>query len=152
MLITNIGDPLASIVQSIYPTFLENMHDPSYFQHRAILSPKNDVVDMVNEYMLSLIAGEMKTYLSFDSTCSFNRSVDSADDVHTPEFLNTINSSGLSKNRLNLKVGIPIMSLRIRSIIRIMQWDSTYNYSIGRVCIGSEGYIRFQHWPKGVHS
>jgi ATP-dependent DNA helicase PIF1 len=34
------------------------------------------------------------------------------DDVHTPEFLNTINSSGLPNHKLRLKVGVPIMLMR----------------------------------------
>lgn len=34
------------------------------------------------------------------------------DDIHTPEFLNTIVASGLPPHELRLKVGIPLMLLR----------------------------------------
>ncbi|CAH9121125.1 unnamed protein product [Cuscuta epithymum] len=112
MLITNTGDPLASIVESTYPSLLENMNDPTFFQHRAILAPRNDVVDLINDYMISLIPGEMKTYLSFDRPCSLNGTLGSPDDIHTPEFLNSINASGIPNHKLCLKVGVPIMLMR----------------------------------------
>lgn len=35
-----------------------------------------------------------------------------SDDVHTPEFLNTIVSYGLLNHNLRLKVGVPVMLLR----------------------------------------
>ncbi|MCI09934.1 ATP-dependent DNA helicase PIF1, partial [Trifolium medium] len=52
LLIYTSGDPLASIVGSTYPNLLHNMKDPSFFSDRAILAPKNAIVDAVNEYML----------------------------------------------------------------------------------------------------
>ncbi|XP_012828666.1 PREDICTED: ATP-dependent DNA helicase PIF1-like [Erythranthe guttata] len=112
LLIKDSGDPLASIVNETYPSFLENMDDISYLQHRAILAPTNEIVDVVNDYMLSFVPGEMMTYLSFDSPCSANEGIDRPDDIHTPEFLNTINSSGLPNHELKLKVGVPVMLLR----------------------------------------
>ncbi|KAL7137774.1 hypothetical protein ABFS83_10G115600 [Erythranthe nasuta] len=97
LLIKESVDPLASI----------NMGDISYLQHGVILAPTNKIVVVVNDYMLSLVPKEMKTYLSFDSTCSANRSIDRPDDIHTPEFLNTVNSSGLPNHELKLKEGVP---------------------------------------------
>ncbi|GAU47015.1 hypothetical protein TSUD_403250 [Trifolium subterraneum] len=43
---------------------------------------------------------------------STNSSVDVPDDVHTPEFLNTIAASGLPNHKLRLKVGVPVMLMR----------------------------------------
>lgn len=34
------------------------------------------------------------------------------DDIHTPEFLNTINASGLPLHKIRLKVGVPVMLMR----------------------------------------
>jgi ATP-dependent DNA helicase PIF1 len=34
------------------------------------------------------------------------------DDVHTPEFLNTISASDLQNHKLRLKVGVSVMLLR----------------------------------------
>jgi len=38
------------------------MSDISYFQYRAILAPKNSLVEQINDYVLKLIPGEEQTY------------------------------------------------------------------------------------------
>jgi ATP-dependent DNA helicase PIF1 len=105
-------DPLAAIVESTYPSLLRNMIDSAFFKDRAILAPKNAIVDTINGYILDTILGEETVYLSYDSPCTGNSNVDVSDDVHTPEFLNTINSSGLPNHKIRLKVGVPIMLMR----------------------------------------
>ena len=112
LLIPNSGDPLASIVESTYPQLLQNMNDITCFQNRAILAPKNSIVDKINDYMLDLIPGEEKTYLSYDTPLTQIVDGQTVDDVHTPEFLNTISTSGLPNHKLRLKVGVPVMLLR----------------------------------------
>jgi ATP-dependent DNA helicase PIF1 len=112
LLIKSSSEPLADIVESTYPSLLENINNPNFFRDRAILAPKNNIVDTINGYILDSIPGEEKTYLSYDSPCSSTSNVDMPDDVHTPEFLNTINSSGLPRHKLRLKVGVPIMLMR----------------------------------------
>ena len=42
------------ILQHIYST------DSSYFHERPVLAPTNEIVDKVNEHVLSLIAGGKK--------------------------------------------------------------------------------------------
>jgi ATP-dependent DNA helicase PIF1 len=59
-----------------------------------------------------MIPGEEKVYLSYDSTIKQGNSGDAIEDVHTPEFLNTIVASGLPNHKLRLKVGVPAMLLR----------------------------------------
>ena len=112
LLIKFSGDPIADIVHACYPNYLENMSDFSFFTDRAILAPTNDVVDKINAYMLSLIPSEEWTYLSCDSPCPSDNSFGVEDTIHTPEFLNTIKSSGIPNHELKLKVGVPIMLLR----------------------------------------
>jgi ATP-dependent DNA helicase PIF1 len=84
----------------------------TYFQSRAILAPKNSIVDTINNYVLDLIPGEQKTYLGYDTPHARNVDGDAVDDVHTPELLNTISASGLPNHKLRLKVGISVMLLR----------------------------------------
>jgi ATP-dependent DNA helicase PIF1 len=112
LLIRGFDDPLAAIVDSTYPNLLDNINDATFFQNRAILTPKNIIVDAVNDYILDLIPGEEVVYLSYDSPCSSDSNVDMPDDVHTPEFLNTIISSGLPNHKLKLKIGAPVMLMR----------------------------------------
>ncbi|KAH1069204.1 hypothetical protein GYH30_006697 [Glycine max] len=75
---------LKVIVNSTYPTFLDNLNDKSYFQERDVLAPKNDIVNIVNDYI----------------------------DVHNLEFLNKISTFGLPNHMLSLKIGVPIVLLR----------------------------------------
>ena len=112
LLIPNNGDPLASIVESTYPDIVANMSEIIYFQDKAILAPKNSVVDRINEYMLNLIPGEERIYLSYDQPYSRNPNGDAAADVHTPKFLNTITALGLPNHVLRLKVRALVMLLR----------------------------------------
>lgn len=83
-----------------------------FFRDRAILTPKNSTVEEINEYVMSLIPGEEKTYLSCDSPLSTNSSATRPDDIHTPELLNTITASGIPNHKIKLKIGVPIMLLR----------------------------------------
>ena len=88
------------------------MSDIEYSQQRAILASTNEIVDEVNEYMLSLIPSDGRIYLSCDSTCPSDRSIDNPDDIHTPKFLNIITASSLPNHTLKLKIGVPVMLLR----------------------------------------
>jgi len=106
------GCPIASIVQSTYPNLLANMGDIEYFQNRAILTSKNSIVEKINEYMLDMVPGEEKVYLSYDSAQERKVHGDAIDDIHTPEFLNTIVASGLPNHKIRLKEGVPVMLLR----------------------------------------
>jgi hypothetical protein len=75
---------------------------------RAILTPKNDDVDMLNAYACSIFPGEPFVYKSADT-------IDAADDntnLYPTEFLNSLNPSGMANHSLTLKVGMPIMLLR----------------------------------------
>lgn len=114
LLIHSSADHIASIVDCIYPSLLDNMHEKEFFQDRAILTPKpkNVFVDEINDYTLDLIPGEEKIYLSCDSPLTKPSMMNRPDDIHTPEFLNTINASGLPRHKIRLKVGVLVMLIR----------------------------------------
>jgi ATP-dependent DNA helicase PIF1 len=78
---------------------------------RALLIPKNSIIDEINYYMFSLILGEEMSYLSFNSSYSTNWDVNRLGDVHTPNLLNQITLSRLPNHTIKLKVGVPIMLL-----------------------------------------
>ncbi|KAF7814741.1 ATP-dependent DNA helicase PIF1-like [Senna tora] len=111
IIISNVYDPISSIVENTCPQFLENCHDYVYFSDRAILSPTLDDVAQVNDYMLGLLHGEECIFLSSDSISNQDHNPKLAN-VYTTEFLNTISGSGLPYHELKLKVGAPIMLLR----------------------------------------
>jgi hypothetical protein len=49
LLIRSSGDHVESIVECIYPSILHNMNDPEFFRDRAILTPKNVIVDEIKQ-------------------------------------------------------------------------------------------------------
>ncbi|XP_050915005.1 uncharacterized protein LOC127129950 [Lathyrus oleraceus] len=111
-LISNYDDPLEAIVSETYPNFLNNYKNPEFLQSRDILAGTIETVDIINQYVLGFIPGEEKEYLSSDSVDTFDGEGNEAFDVLTPEFLNTLTTSGLPNHKIKLKIGTPIMLLR----------------------------------------
>nr|XP_048319743.1 uncharacterized protein LOC125419003 [Ziziphus jujuba var. spinosa] len=112
LLIKDTEDSATSIVNSTYPSFSENINDPSYLQERAILAPTLDIVESINNYVSSLNRTKENTYLSSDATCRSDSNIDLIGDLHTLEFLNAIKCSGMPNHQLKLKVDVPVMLLR----------------------------------------
>lgn len=102
MLIQKEGNSIAAIVESIYPSILENLWDPKYFQERAILAPTHEVGNVVNDYILSLIPGEEKTYLSSDNICKADAGFENQVELYSTDFLNSIKCSGIPNHKMFL--------------------------------------------------
>ena len=81
-------------------------------EDRAILAPTLETVEEVNDFMLSLIPGDEKQYLSLDSPCHSDEDYEIQGDWFTPEFLNEIKCLGISNHKIKLKVGVLVMLLR----------------------------------------
>ncbi|AQK86764.1 hypothetical protein ZEAMMB73_Zm00001d038499 [Zea mays] len=97
---------LDRLIDDIYPNLNENMSNTSYITSRAILSTRNDWVDMINMRMIDRFQGKQMMYHSFDTA------VDDPNNYYPSEFLNTLTPNGLPPHILKLKVGCPIMLLR----------------------------------------
>ncbi|XP_048623621.1 uncharacterized protein LOC106398612 [Brassica napus] len=112
LLIQNSGeDPIETMAKEVYGQAFQTSTDKDLYRHRAILTPTNDEVDKINDYMLSQLPGEEKVYLSSDSIIPSD--VDIEENVVYPaEFLNSVKVAGLPRHCLKLKVGAPIMCLR----------------------------------------
>nr|XP_009770610.1 PREDICTED: ATP-dependent DNA helicase PIF1-like [Nicotiana sylvestris] len=112
LLISNCDDPISAIVESTYPDFFNHSSDIDYLQQKAILAPTLDMVESLNEYMVSLNHSPEKTYLSSDTVCMSDHSFSALEHVHTPKFLNSIKFFGIPNHSITLKVGVPVMLLR----------------------------------------
>jgi ATP-dependent exoDNAse (exonuclease V) alpha subunit len=82
------------------------MSNKSYIISRAILSQRNDWVDMINMKMISRFQEDEMVYHSFDSA------VDDPHNYYPSEFLNTLTPNGLPPHVLKLKIGCPVILLR----------------------------------------
>ena len=93
------------------------MYDAEYLSQRAIMSPRNDLINEKNFKFMEKIPGEMKSSNSRD-TC-----VDNDDNVmHDTDILNRINGSGVLPHCLPLKVeAVVILIKKIGRITRSLQ-------------------------------
>ncbi len=98
---------LIAFVREIFPALAENIEDKKYLSARAILTSKNDTVDMINELMLGMLPGEASQYLSADSLSEEDDPL-----LFPPELLNEMTPSGLPTHELNIKVNAPIILMR----------------------------------------
>ncbi|KAL1290057.1 hypothetical protein AAHE18_20G101800 [Arachis hypogaea] len=101
LIILVLENPVEDIVNTIYLNLVQNFRDPSFFQDRAILALTVENVEEINNYIVDLLPGEEKNYLSADSICGS----DAYSDVE-------IRCSGLPNHSLKLKIGVPIILLR----------------------------------------
>jgi len=56
-LISEFNDPIEAIVNTTYPDLIHKYTEESFLQSRAILASRIEIVNQINEYMLSLILG-----------------------------------------------------------------------------------------------
>ncbi|CAJ2628103.1 uncharacterized protein LOC123889435 [Trifolium pratense] len=114
LLIPTSDNPIKSIIDSTYPNFLQNFADVLYLDSKAILASAIEVVDEINDYMLSIMPGiNLINCLNLSSN-----SVDMSDvsdpeiyEAITPEFLNSLHTLGLPNHHIKLKIGTPIIML-----------------------------------------
>ncbi|XP_074266341.1 uncharacterized protein LOC141588818 [Silene latifolia] len=111
ILILHTGDPIASIVDALYPSLENQLSNPEYLQERVILPPTHKIVDLVNDYVLSRIGGTEKIYFISDEV-SRDESNIGVCDLYSTKFLNSIKCPEFPNHELKLKVGAIVMLLR----------------------------------------
>ncbi|XP_025652652.1 uncharacterized protein [Arachis hypogaea] len=112
ILVKDWDDPIEAICKVTYPKLFYCTIADEHIEDRAILALTLQVVDEINQFMMSLNPTEAQTYYSSDKACPTESNNDLLASIHTPEFLNTIRCSGVPNHELTLKAGTPIMLLR----------------------------------------
>ncbi|XP_010497251.1 PREDICTED: uncharacterized protein LOC104774316, partial [Camelina sativa] len=107
LLLRNTKHPIAAIVAECYEDLQTSYTKQEYLTERAILTPKNDAVDEVNQFLLDQIPGEVKEYYSSDSVAIGDSNMEDENGIYPPEYLNSLKFSGLPNHVLSLKVGAP---------------------------------------------
>jgi ATP-dependent DNA helicase PIF1 len=101
------GNTLQDLARYVYDGLHAGLYPTSYFNERAILAARNDVVGNLNAQLLQQMPGQAVEKLSADSV------VDAADASRFPvEVLNQLSELGLPPHKLMLKDGCPVMLLR----------------------------------------
>ena len=98
-------DTIDCLVSTIYPNIEQRYTDTQWISNRAILSPSNKEVQEVNEEVLARLPGPETVLKSIDST-------EENSPEYTPEFLNSLEMSGIPPHLLKLKPGCIVVLLR----------------------------------------
>jgi hypothetical protein len=101
-----------NLINEIYPGIQTAHclpHPDQYFSEQAILSARNADVNALNQTILDLFPGNTIDAHSADSVQSDDQH---GELLYPPEYLNSIQSSGLPLAHLKLKLGCPVMLLR----------------------------------------
>ncbi|KAH1227933.1 ATP-dependent DNA helicase PIF1 [Glycine max] len=102
-LINDYNNPLEAIVNTTYPNLLQFYNNPEYLNQEPYLP-----------LQLKLLIKSMneKEYYSVDSINKSDALQNPTFETITPEFLNSLNTSGIPNHKMKLKVGTLIMLLQ----------------------------------------
>jgi ATP-dependent DNA helicase PIF1 len=70
---------------------------------KQYLTLRNDILDSINNYVVSLLPDDEKQYLSYDSILKGPDTHDSYDLLYPLEFLNSLNGNNFPLHKLCLK-------------------------------------------------
>ena len=95
--------------ESVYPRNQLESPDDSLFTDRAILSSRNDSVEIINNDIAQIRRAESREYFARDEVKDDS---DAHISEYTTEFLYSLSPAGLPLGTLKLQVGMPVMLLR----------------------------------------
>eukprot|EP00106_Octopus_bimaculoides_P023239 XP_014790681.1 PREDICTED: ATP-dependent DNA helicase PIF1-like [Octopus bimaculoides] len=110
ILICSTCTPVSTVEElttKVFPRLQENYRDIKWLCERAILAPKNTLVNAINDQLLQVIPGSLYVYKSMDSFPNPDQVVN-----YPIEFLNSLEPPEMPPHKLRLKVGTPVMLLR----------------------------------------
>ncbi|KAI5593278.1 hypothetical protein BDE02_03G003900 [Populus trichocarpa] len=58
------SNPILAIVSAVYPSIRDINIDPCYFRDRAIVTPRNATVSEINDFILNMLPGMKRIYLT----------------------------------------------------------------------------------------
>ncbi|XP_021728383.1 uncharacterized protein LOC110695462 [Chenopodium quinoa] len=97
---------VSDLIQATFPEMVHGNLCADSFINRAILTPLNDDVDLINTFMIERFKGRAVTYKSFDIMLN-----DSCN-IYPTEFMNSLCPGGMSPHELVLKENCPVILLR----------------------------------------
>lgn len=101
------------LIDFIFPGVNGPTPPPNYFFERTILAARNGDVDGLNDDVLGRMRGEARTFISADKVTTEAGADDpQVHDAMPPEYLRSLDASGLAPGELSLKAGCPIILLR----------------------------------------
>ncbi|GJY57361.1 DNA helicase [Tanacetum coccineum] len=103
---------MSNLIKFIYDDETLHTLTAKRLQEKATICPKNEMADIINAKVLSMLLGNTRTYISFDEAIPYDHDGGDVELLYRKEYLNTLSFAGLPPHRLELKIGTPIMLLR----------------------------------------
>ncbi|KAK1427717.1 hypothetical protein QVD17_16410 [Tagetes erecta] len=100
------------LIDFIYDNDTLACPSPESLSKKAIVCPKNETTDIINNTVLERIPGASRTYLSTDTVIPRSDNSEDIDLLYPSEYLNMLEFSGLPAHKLHLKIGSPVILLR----------------------------------------
>ncbi|CAN1811765.1 ATP-dependent DNA helicase PIF1 [Linum perenne] len=105
-------NPIADLVNRVYPNIETEYQSVAYIRSRAIITPKNAIVTSINDYVLTQLPGEEKIYLSSDTLTTPGPNQEALELQYPTEFLNGLSFNGMPEHQLRFKPYAMVMLLR----------------------------------------
>lgn len=109
LLLTSDKEPITELAKHVYSSFIENYTSIDYLRDRAILSPHNDTIDIINAEILKWLLGKSHIYSSVDSVSNNEYEEGDFSFTYPIEYLNSLNFSNFPQHKLHLKVNSVVM-------------------------------------------
>ncbi|XP_071739259.1 uncharacterized protein [Rutidosis leptorrhynchoides] len=108
---------LSQLISFIYDEGLLQFPDAGKLQQQAIVCPKNETVDTINNMILKNIEGLQKNYTSCDTATPYSSDGGQTELLYPTEYLNSQNFPGLPPHELCLKIGVLIILLQNLNVV-----------------------------------
>ncbi|OMO90279.1 DNA helicase PIF1, ATP-dependent [Corchorus olitorius] len=102
-------EPLQAITEEIYPDIKNYFAHSSYIKQRAIVTPFNDTVEDLNNYIMNKIPVDSRIYLSSNSIAKNSSAFHDQNTLYPPEILSKVTVPGIPNQKLELKIGCAVM-------------------------------------------
>lgn len=121
-----------NLIANVFPELQQNLCSDQWLCARAILAPRNEIVNRINTDILNEVQGEMKEYLSMDTIMDTELSTS-----YPVEFLNSLELSGVPSHKLQLKLNVPVMLMRNLDAPRLCNGTKLRITKLGQNILGA---------------
>ncbi|XP_054711282.1 uncharacterized protein LOC129220874 [Uloborus diversus] len=98
---------IEDLEKNVFPNIINNFRNHDWLCERAILAPKNDAVNRINNVIQLKLPGAIMEYKSIDTVIEEDQAVN-----YPVEFFNSLEPPVVPPHKLRLKIGSPILLLR----------------------------------------
>nr|KAJ0227573.1 hypothetical protein LSAT_V11C100005210 [Lactuca sativa] len=103
---------LQDLINFVYGDEILSDPSPIDLSVRAIVCPKNNTTNEINDLILKMTTGNFRIYKSVDTLETNGNQSSELEAFYPPEYLNELHFSGIPPHKLLLKVNTPIMLIR----------------------------------------